>query len=180
MKRNIVLALIVFLVGGILLMDPVFNNTVAIAADNAVQQKESEIRIDIPVTLQKANVVFDIGRVSLSKDLPIALRFMDIMVKRFKEQGTEGQIIGSFYADAAYLVLNDQAYNKQRNITAGNPYKGLIANLQAQGVQIEECAMSMKLQKISNEDLLPGVKVNSGANPRMVQLMQQGFVRLQP
>jgi intracellular sulfur oxidation DsrE/DsrF family protein len=56
----------------------------------------------------------------------------------------------------------------------------LIAELQAQGVQIEECAMSMKLQKIRNEDLLPGVKVNSGVNPRMVQLMQQGFVRLQP
>jgi intracellular sulfur oxidation DsrE/DsrF family protein len=179
-KRNIVWAVIYSLVGGILLMNPVFINTVALAADNAVQQKEPEIRIDIPVTLQKANIVFDIGRVSFSKDLPFAFRFMDIMVKRFKEQGTAGQIIGSFYADAAYLLLNDQAYNRQRNISTGNPYKGLITELQAQGVQIEECAMSMKLQKIGNEDLLPGVKVNSGANPRMVQLMQQGFVRLQP
>lgn len=172
--------MLIVLAGGILLMNPVFNNTAAFAADNAVQQKEPEIRIDIPVSLQKANVVFDIGRVSFSKDLPFAFRFMDIMVKRFKEQGTAGQIIGSFYADAAYLLLNDQAYNRHRNINTGNPYKGLIAELQAQGVQIEECAMSMKLQKIGNEDLLPGVKVNSGANPRMVQLMQQGFVRLQP
>ncbi len=50
----------------------------------------------------------------------------------------------------------------------------------AQGVQIEECANAMKMQHISNEDLLKGVRVNSGANMRMVQLMQEGFVRLQP
>ncbi|MBF0509874.1 MAG: DsrE family protein [Deltaproteobacteria bacterium] len=172
--------MLISLVGGILLMSPVFNNMAALAADPAAPQKEPELRVDIPVSLKKANVVFDIGRVTFSKDLPVALRFMDIMVNRFKEQGTEGQIIGSFYGDAAYLVLNDQAYNKHRNVTTGNPYKGLITALQAQGVQMEECAMSMKLQKIRNDDLLPGVKVNSGANLRMVQLMQQGFLRLQP
>jgi intracellular sulfur oxidation DsrE/DsrF family protein len=168
------------LAGGILLMNAVCNNAAALAAENAVQQKDPEIRIDIPVSLQKANVVFDIGHVSFSKDLPFAFRFMNIMIKQFKEQGTAGQIIGSFYADAAYLLLNDQAYNRHRNISTGNPYRGFIAELQAQGIQIEECAVSMKLQKIGNADLLPDVKVNSGANPRMVQLMQQGFVRLQP
>ncbi len=171
---------IFIILAGIILFNPVVNDGAALAADTAVQQKEPEIRIDIPVSLQKADVVFDIGRVSFSKDLPFALRFMDIMAKRFKEQGTAGQIIGSFYADAAYLLLDDQAYNRHRNITTGNPYKSLIAELQARGVQMEECSMSMKFQKIGNADLLPGVKVNAGANPRMVQLMQQGFVRLQP
>ena len=59
-------------------------------------------------------------------------------------------------------------------------YKSLIADLIAQGVQIEVCVNAMKLQHISNRDLLKGVKVNGGANLRMVQLMQEGFVRLQP
>ena len=153
---------------------------VVLAADVAPTQNARKINVDIPVAIKKAKVVFDIGHVSFSGDMPFALRFMSILAKTFKEQGTEGQIIAEFYADAGYLVLNDQAYNAHRHVTTGNPYKGLIADLMAQGVQIEECAMTMKLQHISNEDLLKGVKVNSGANPRMVQLMQEGFVRLQP
>ncbi len=143
-------------------------------------QNDPAIKIDIPVKLKKADVVFDIGHVTMSGEMPFALRFMEIMAKRFKEEQTKGQIIGEFYAQAGYLLLNDQAYNKHRQVSTGNPYKGLIADLQSQGVQIEQCAMTMKMQKISNEDLLPGVKVNSGANFRMVQLMQEGFVRLQP
>ena len=31
-----------------------------------------------------------------------------------------------------------------------------------------------------NAALLPGVKVNTGANFRIVQLVQEGFVQLQP
>jgi len=153
---------------------------VVLAADVAPTQNGLKINVDIPVVLRKANVVFDMGRVSFSGDMPFALRYMSILAKTFKEQGTEGQIIGVFYADASHLVLNDQAYNAHRHVTTGNPYKGLIADLMAQGVQIEECANAMKMQHISNEDLLKGVKVNSGANVRMIQLMQGGFVRLQP
>lgn len=31
-----------------------------------------------------------------------------------------------------------------------------------------------------NAELLPGIKVNTGANFRIVQLVQEGFVQLQP
>ncbi len=174
MKKALTILLSAILSSGLVL------NMVVLAADNAPKQNELKINIDIPVVLKKANVVFDIGRVSFSGDMPFALRYMSIMAKTFKEKGTEGQIIGIFYADASYLVLNDQAYNAHRHVTTGNPYKGLVADLMAQGVQIEQCANAMKMQRISNEDLLTGVKVNSGANLRMVQLMQEGFVRLQP
>lgn len=170
---------LVILLAGLCSISLVGNATV-LAADNLPEPKEQKIQVDIPITLKTAKVVFDIGRVSFSGDLPVALRFMSFMAKRFKEQNTAGQIIGVFYTEAAYLLLNDQAYNRHRQVSTGNPFKGLIAELQAQGVQIEECVMSMKLQHIGNEDLLPGVKVNGGANPRMVQLMQEGFVRLQP
>jgi intracellular sulfur oxidation DsrE/DsrF family protein len=47
-------------------------------------------------------------------------------------------------------------------------------------VQIEECAQTMKANQWRNEDLLPDVKVNAGANFRIVQLVQEGFVQLQP
>jgi hypothetical protein len=32
----------------------------------------------------------------------------------------------------------------------------------------------------TNADLLPGTKVNTGANFRIVELVQEGFVQIQP
>jgi intracellular sulfur oxidation DsrE/DsrF family protein len=154
--------------------------TVVLAADNASKQAEPKIHVDIPLSIKKAKVLFDIDHVTFHGDMPIALMFMNLMEKRFKEEGIEGQIIGEFYGGASYLLLNDQAYNKHRFVKTGNPYKALIAELLGQGVQIESCAFAMKMQNISNADLLPGVKVNSGAYLRMVQLMQEGYVHFQP
>src|SRR5450759_3360828 len=88
---------------------------------------------------------------------------MHLLINRFKEMGTMGNIIGIFHGDAAYLTLNDNAYNAYRHVLTDNPYKGLIAELMKQGVQIEECSVSMKNHQWDNEDLLPGVKVNNGA-----------------
>jgi intracellular sulfur oxidation DsrE/DsrF family protein len=50
----------------------------------------------------------------------------------------------------------------------------------SEGVLIEECAVTMKANHWTNNNLLPGVKVNSGANLRIVQLEQQGYSMLQP
>jgi len=70
-----------------------------------------------------------------------------LLANRFKEVDTKGQIIGIFHSDAAYMTLNDKAYNVYRNVGTGNPYKELIAELIKQGVRIEECAVSMKNHK---------------------------------
>jgi len=67
-----------------------------------------------------------------------------------------------------------------RKVSTGNPYKKLIADLIDEGVQIEECAVSMRGQGWTNENLLPNVKVNSGAVGRLIQLVQQGYVQIQP
>ena len=49
-----------------------------------------------------------------------------------------------------------------------------------QGGEIETCAASMKNNQWRNEDLLPGVKVNAGAVPRLIQLVQEGYIQVQP
>jgi intracellular sulfur oxidation DsrE/DsrF family protein len=81
---------------------------------------------------------------------------------------------------AGYILLNDEAYNKARKTTRGNPYKAEIAALQAQGVQFEECGQTARTNGWVNADLLPGVKVDTGATLRLVQLVQDGYVQLQP
>ena len=78
------------------------------------------------------------------------------------------------------MTLNDEAYNVYRKVTTGNPYKELIVELIKQGAQIEECAVSMQNHRWGNEDLLPGVKVNNGAVVRLIQLVQKGYVQIQP
>jgi intracellular sulfur oxidation DsrE/DsrF family protein len=141
---------------------------------------ESLIHIDIPVNLKKANVVFNMNQVDFSGDVPTGIKYMELLATRFKEMGTRGKIIGIFHGPAAYMIVNDKAYNAYRLAETGNPYKKLLITLIEQGVQIEACAVSMKNNGWSNEDLLPGVKVNAGAIGRPIQLVQEGYVQIQP
>jgi intracellular sulfur oxidation DsrE/DsrF family protein len=149
-------------------------------ANIQIVRAESVIRINIPVNLKKANVVFNMDHLAFDGDMPVGIKYMHLLANRFKELGTEGRIIGIFHADAAYMNLNDKAYNAYRKVSFGNPYKDLIAMLMKQGVQIEECAVSMKAHGWGNEDLLPGVKVNAGAVGRLIQLVQEGYIQIQP
>lgn len=144
------------------------------------RKEEHAIRIDIPVVLEKADVVFNMDHLAFTGDMSIGMNYMRLLSNRFKEMNTTGHIIGVFHGDAAYLTLNDNAYNIYRKVSTGNPHKELIAELLKLGVQIEECAVSMKNHQWGNEDLLPGVKVNSGATGRLVQLSQAGYVQIQP
>jgi intracellular sulfur oxidation DsrE/DsrF family protein len=143
-------------------------------------QAESVIRIDIPVSLKKTNVVFNMSQVDFSGDVPTGIKYMQLLATRFKEMGTQGRIIGIFHGHVAYLIVNDKAYNAYRLAESGNPYKKLIMTLMEQGIQIEACAVSMRNNAWSNEDLLPGVKVNAGAIGRLIQLVQEGYVQIQP
>ena len=83
-----------------------------------------------------------------------------------------------FVAAAGHVTLNDTAYNADRNITTGNPYKGLIADLMKRGVQVELCGATAKAHGWVNRDLLPGIKVNTDAMARTTQLVQEGFVKI--
>jgi intracellular sulfur oxidation DsrE/DsrF family protein len=154
--------------------------TSSVAVARTEGEPGREIMVDIPVKLDNANVVFNMDHLATRGDMPVGLRYMDLMEKRFQENGTKGQIIAVFHGDAAHFTLNDKAYNAARNVKSGNPYKELIGDLIQRGVQIEECAVSMKNNGWGNDDLLPGVKVNAAAVSRIVQLSQQGFVQIQP
>jgi len=150
------------------------------AADSNIGGGNHPIRIDIPVVLEQADVVFNMDHLAFAGDMPVGMNYMRLLSGRFKEMNTKGEIIAIFHGDAAYMTLNDRAYNTYRKVSTGNPYKELIAGLLRSGVQIEECAVSMKNHQWGNEDLLTGIKVNSGAVSRLIQLTQKGFVQIEP
>jgi hypothetical protein len=74
--------------------------------------------------------------------------------------------------------LHDKAHNSGRNIATGNPYKDLVADLQKRCVQVELFGATAKVYGRVNEDLLPGIKVNTDAMARTTQLVQEGFVKM--
>jgi intracellular sulfur oxidation DsrE/DsrF family protein len=138
------------------------------------------LKIDVPVILKEAKVVFNMDHAVFVGDMPVGLNFMRLMLGRFHEMGTQATIVGVFHGEAAYMALNDEAYNTSRGVTTGNPYKELIAGLQKQGVGMEVCVVSMRVNHWTNRDLLPGVKVDGGGVLRIVQLVQEGYVQIQP
>lgn len=151
----------------------------AVAAD-AVNPPSHELTVDIAVPLKASKIVFDIDHQAFAGDAPVGLSHMRMIMQNYKASQTPLQMIAVFYAAGGYMLLNDAAYNKARRSNNGNPYKETIAALQKEGVEFEECAQTARTNGWVNSDLLPGVKVNSGGNLRLVQLVQDGFVMLQP
>ncbi|MGD0887124.1 MAG: DsrE family protein [Thermodesulfovibrionales bacterium] len=146
--------------------------------DGADVMAGQTLHIDIPVKLDKANVVFNIDHLALMGDMPFSLGHLNLVANHFGDWNTKGKIIAVFHSDAAYVLLNDKTYNANRNISTGNPYKEIFAGLMKKGVQIEMCGATATFNHWVNADFLPGVIVNTDAMVRVTQLVQEGYVQI--
>lgn len=153
----------------------------AYSGHRAEAQSNQALQIDVPVKLDKAKVVFDIGHLVLNGDMPFFLGDMELLASDLSQWHVKGDVIAVFHGDAAFLVLNDSAYDANRRgqtghpVHTGNPYKNLIEGLMKQGIQIELCGATAMANHWVNADLLPGIKVDTNAMVRVTQLEQQGF-----
>lgn len=138
----------------------------------------SALRIDIPVRLEDVKVVFSIAALAFEGDLPASIFHMGLITDDVADSGATSEVVAVFHTNAGHVTLHDSAYNADRGIKTGNPYKGLIANLQSRGVQIELCGATAKVHHYGNEDLLPGIEINTDAMARTTELVQQGFVKM--
>ena len=146
----------------------------------AADKEPGQIKIDIPVVLKEAKVLFNMDHPVFAGDTPVGLIHMNLMTQGFNKNKTHWKMVAVFHGAMGYALLNDDAYNKARKTQNGNPYMNMIQHLIREGVQVEECGFTMKGNGWTNSDLLPGVKVNSGAEARIVQLVQEGYVALHP
>jgi len=158
---------------------------VALASGAAAQSGEAPpptapLRIDIPIQLTNAKIVYNMDRAAYTGDLPLGLRFLRLQADSFKQMGLKAQLIAVVHAEMGYIVLNDETYNRVRKVATGNPYRELIAGLIKDGVQFEATSVTMQANGWGNDDLLPNVRVDGGGIPRIVQLVQEGFVQIQP
>lgn len=139
---------------------------------------DTELRIDIPVTLNDVKIVFSVSALAFEGDLPAPLFHLNLITDDISDWGARSDVIAVFHTNAGHVTLHDEAYNRDRNISTGNPYKGLIADLLARGVEVELCGATAKAHGWANSYLLPDIKVNTDAMARTAQLVQQGFVKI--
>lgn len=140
--------------------------------------RKKSLRIDIPVKLAEVRAVFSVGALAFEGDLPASIFHLQLIKNDIAHWDAKSQIIAVFHTNAGHVTLNDDAYNTDRNISTGNPYKTLLADLMQRGVLIELCGATAAVHKWDNFDLLPSIKINTDAMARLTQLVQEGFVKI--
>ena len=139
---------------------------------------EKPLHIDIPVKLSQVKVVFSIGALTFEGDLPASIFHLGLISNDSADWKAKSEVVAVFHTNAGHATLHDAAYNADRNISTGNPYKDLLTNLMKRGVQVELCGATAKAHNWGNADLLSGIKVNTDAMARTAQLVQEGFVKM--
>ena len=143
-----------------------------------MNDQEKALHIDIPVELKEVKNVFSVASLSFEGDLPAAAFHLRLIVTDISSWKAKSQVVAIFHTNAGHVTLHDQAYNADRNIATGNPYRQLVTDLMELGVQVELCGATAKVHGWGNVDLIPGIKINTDAMARTTQLVQEGFVKI--
>jgi intracellular sulfur oxidation DsrE/DsrF family protein len=136
------------------------------------------LHIDIPVKLDDVKAAFSVASLSFEGDLPASLFHLGLITGDIADWGATSEVFVIFHTNAGHVTLDDAAYNADRNVETGNPYKELVQGLMSRGVHVELCGATAKAHHYGNEDLIPGIPVNTDAMSRLTQLVQQGFVKI--
>jgi intracellular sulfur oxidation DsrE/DsrF family protein len=139
---------------------------------------EKPLHIDIPVKLTDLKMVFSIGALQFEGDLPASVFHMQLIEDDIADWNAKSEVVAVFHTNAGHVTLHDGAYNTDRGIATGNPYRDMVVNLVKRGVKVELCGATAKAHNWGNADLLPDIKVNTDAMARTAQLVQQGFVKI--
>src|SRR5262249_48664770 len=98
---------------------------------------EKVIHIDIPVKLAEVKNVFSIASLSFEGDLPASIFHLGLIKNDSADWKAKTQVVAIFHTNAGHVTLHDQAYNADRKVATGNPYKKLVLDLMKQGVQVK-------------------------------------------
>ena len=122
--------------------------------------------------------MLSIASLSFEGDLPVSIFHLQLITNDISDWKAKSEVVVVFHTNADHVWLHDQAYNPDRNIATGNPYKKLVTDLMERGVHVELCGATAKAHGWGNADLIPGIKVNTDAMARTIQLVQEGFAKI--
>lgn len=108
-----------------------------------------------------------------------ALYFMRGLLESYKSMGISDKqlhISIIMHGPAAYWLLNDEAFQTHKNDPFDyNPNEKIVRELLEHGVSVEICNSSMKGNRWTRKDLLPGVTIVHDAYTRLIDLQQQKY-----
>ena len=116
---------------------------------------EKPLHIDIPVQLAQVKVAFSIAALAFEGDLPASIFHLQLITTDVANWNAKAQVIAVFHTNAGHVTLNDVAYNTERMIATGNPYKELVADLMKRGVQVELCGATATVHKWETQICFP-------------------------
>jgi intracellular sulfur oxidation DsrE/DsrF family protein len=140
--------------------------------------QEKALHIDIPVKLAEVKAAFSIASLSFEGDLPASIFHLQLITNDISDWKAKSEVIAVFHTNAGHVTLHDEAYNIDRGISTGNPYRKLVTDLMEKGVLVELCGATAKVHGWGNADTIPGIKINTDAMARINQLVQEGFVQV--
>jgi len=127
---------------------------------------------------EKVNVVYHIKTDDVRADgVSEGVAELRHLLRIYDQQGvTQGKrdIHAVFDADGVPFVLNDAGYSRLGKGDT-NPNALLIAELIEEGVAVEVCGQRMERDQMTAKDLLPGVKMVRGGQPRVIDLQLRGY-----
>ncbi|MCG3136546.1 MAG: hypothetical protein HJJLKODD_00380 [Phycisphaerae bacterium] len=88
------------------------------------------------------------------------------------------RIVAVVQGPASYWLLRDEPYAAYTKNAEANPHQEQILQLMQRGVNFEICAKSLNHFGWNETDILPGVKIVTCADPRIVDLELQGYAYL--
>ena len=98
---------------------------------------EKPLHIDIPVVLPELKAAFSVAALAFEGDLPASILHLQLITNDIAEWKAKAKVIVVFHTNAGHVTLHDKAYNDDRMVATGNPYRGLVADLMKRGVQVE-------------------------------------------
>src|SRR5260370_8920091 len=85
------------------------------------------LHIDIPVKLTEVKVAFSVAALAFEGDLPASIFHLQLIEKDVADWNASAQLFAVFHTNAGHVTLNDEAYNADRMVATGTPYKALVA-----------------------------------------------------
>lgn len=123
-------------------------------------------------------VVYQVTRDEWKEGVSKPLLYLKNVRGYYTKQGYASEdvdIRAVFHGQASAHLLTDEAYNRERGVTSGNPNTALLAELAGLGVKIELCDVRRQREGWSKADIHPDVLLANAAFPRLIDLQHQGY-----